>query len=82
MEQEDEPACPLGEQCFAPYSCGFFGFCSRGSPTNNIFDISGIQTRTKLVNYKKGIVSFAEIERKNALKPETMLQGKIKAFSS
>ena len=74
MKQNDEPVCALGEQCFAPYDCGFFGFCGRDLPTPNIFDVSGMQTRTKLANYRKGIISFADIEREGILKQDKMMQ--------
>ena len=74
MRQEDEPVCPIGGQCFSPYACGFFGYCGRELPKPNIFDVGGIQLRTKLSNLAKGIVSFQDIELKEALKPDRMMQ--------
>ena len=74
MVQEDEPVCSIGGQCFSPYACGFFGYCGRELPKPSIFDVGGIQLRTKLANFSKGIVSFQDIEQKKALKPEKMMQ--------
>ena len=74
MLQKEEPVCAIGGHCFAPYDCGFFGYCTRTLPKPNIFDVAGLQTRTKLANYSKGIVSFSDIEQKKALKPERMMQ--------
>lgn len=74
MEQESEPLCPIGGQCFNPYDCGFFAYCGKDLPKPNIFDVGGIQLRTKLANYEKGIISFEDIESKKALKPDKMLQ--------
>ncbi len=74
MEQTDEPPREIGEQCFSPYACPCFGWCTRALPRPNIFDISGIQTRTKLANYRKGIVSFEDIEAKKALKPDRLIE--------
>ena len=74
MKQESEPERPLGGECFSPYPCGFFGHCGRDLPRPNIFDVGGIQLRTKLANYAKGIVSFADIEAKKVLKPDKLLQ--------
>ncbi len=74
MEQVDEPQMEIGEQCFYPYACPCFGWCTKELPKPNIFDISGIQTRTKLANYRKGIVSFEDIEVKKALKSDRLIE--------
>ena len=75
MEQTDEPETGIGGQCFAPYACGFFKYCGRALPTPSIFDVGGIQLRTKLTNYEKGIVSFPEIETsKKAVNPNGLMQ--------
>ena len=75
MAQTDEPGMGIGGQCFAPYACGFFKYCGRALPTPNIFDVGGIQLRTKLANYDKGIVSFPEIEAaKKAVNPNGLMQ--------
>ena len=74
MKQTEEPVQEIGEHCFSSYLCPCFGWCTRTLPRPNIFDISGIQTRTKLTNYRKGIVSFEDIEAKKALKPDRLLE--------
>ena len=74
MEQADEPTCAIGGQCFNPYVCGFFKYCGRDLPKPNIFDVGGIQMRTKLANLAKGIVSFQDIELKKALKSDKLMQ--------
>ena len=74
MKNKDEPDMGIGEQCFGPYFCGFFGYCGRDLPTPNIFDVGGIQLRTKLACYNKGITSFADIESKKAIKLDKMMQ--------
>lgn len=61
MKQDKEPMDDIGEHCFSPYSCGFFGYCSRHLPTPNIFDVAGARTSTKFKCYRKGIVSFEEL---------------------
>ena len=75
MAQTDEPVMGIGGQCFAPYACGFFKYCGRALPTPSIFDVGGIQLRTKLTSYEKGIVSFPEIEAaKKAVNPNGLMQ--------
>ena len=61
MEQTSEPCDDIGEHCFSPYSCGFFGYCSRNLPTPNIFDVAGARTSTKFKCYRNGIVSFEDL---------------------
>ena len=61
MKQEQEPADDIGEHCFAPYACGFFGYCSRHLPTPNIFNVAGARTTTKFKCYRRGIVSFEDL---------------------
>jgi len=74
MRKAEEPSDPIGGQCFYPYPCGYFGYCGRDLPKPNIFDVGGIQLRTKLANFEKGIVSFEDISAKKALKPDKLLQ--------
>ena len=74
MSRTSEPCDSIGEQCFSPYQCGFFHYCGRDLPSPSIFDIDGIQIRTKLANYNKGIISFEDILSADVLKPDRMLQ--------
>ena len=61
IKQTLEPTDDIGEHCFSPYTCGFFGYCSRHLPTPNIFDVAGARTTTKFKCYRKGIVSFEDL---------------------
>lgn len=74
MEQTDEPQREIGAHCFAPYSCGFFSYCTRDWPHPNIFDISSLQNRSKFKLMDKGIRSFVEVEAKKAVNDKYMLQ--------
>ena len=74
MEQVDEPQRDIGAHCFAPYSCGFFDYCTRDWPHPNIFDISSMQNRSKLKLMDKGILSFEEVKAKKAVNDKCMLQ--------
>ena len=65
LKQDKEPMDDIGEHCFSPYSCGFFGYCSRHLPTPNIFDVAGARTSTKFKCYRKGIVSFEDLNTCN-----------------
>ena len=65
MEEHDadnEPLMELDNHCFNPYSCSFWDYCIEDLPKPNVFDISGMQTRTKLKKYKEGTVSFDDLK--------------------
>lgn len=51
----------IDENCFNPYPCPFFKYCTKHLPENNIFNIKRMQTRQKLKLYKKGIYSYEDI---------------------
>lgn len=60
MQQEEEPEMPLGRQCFKPYDCTFFKYCSRNLPVPNVFDLAEIDIRVKKKLYDSGKVAFDE----------------------
>lgn len=74
MEQTDEPQRDIGAHCFAPYSCGFFDYCTREWPHPNIFDIASLQNRSRFKLMDRGIRSFEEVEADRAVNDKCMLQ--------
>lgn len=74
VSNTEEPDLTLGKHCFSPYDCGFWKYCSGGLPTPNVFDVSGMQLRTKCKYYDKGIISFAELLEKADLNPGQKIQ--------
>ena len=76
MAQSEEPTRGIEAHCFNPYSCGFFKYCTKDWPHPNIFDIASLQNRSRFKLMKEGILSFEDVEAKNAVKPNYMLQVK------
>lgn len=74
LDAADEPELPLGEYCFSPYDCGFFKHCSKGLPTPNVFDVSGMHLDKKLQLYNEGCVSFEELLRNKTVNGNQKLQ--------
>lgn len=74
MEQTDEPQREIGAHCFAPYTCGFFSYCTRDWPHPNIFDIASLQNRSKFKLMDNGIRSFEDVEANKAVNDKCMLQ--------
>ena len=54
MEQREEPVEDIGKQCSGFYGCGYFRYCTRMLPSPNVFDLTGMQQRSKLKNYRTG----------------------------
>ena len=61
MNEEIEPKINITENCFKPYSCPFFKYCTRSLPTPNVFDITINPGITGLKYYQKGIYSFEDL---------------------
>lgn len=59
--EKSEEIKDIGENCFKPYPCPFFKYCTKHLPEKNIFDIPRMQTRQKLKLYQKGIYSYENL---------------------
>lgn len=64
-DKESEPDKEIGKFCFDPYSCSFWNYCTKDLPTPNVFDIRGMQMRTKFKKYHEGKISFNDLENEN-----------------
>ena len=60
--QDNEPVKDIGTYCFDPYSCAFWEYCTKDLPTPNVFDISGMQKRSKFKKYYEGKISFKDLK--------------------
>ena len=65
------PKVDIGEKCFVPYQCDFFGTCWKNEPTNNIFEFSGISKKQAQIWFEKGFKTVYYI-------PEEELTGNTK----
>ena len=74
ISNPEEPAYKLGKNCFDPYDCGFWKYCSKDLPSPNIFDVSGMQSRTQFKYYDQGIISFEDLLKKADLNAGQKLQ--------
>ena len=61
QEQEKD----IDENCFDPYLCPFFNYCTKHLPEQNIFKLPEIQTRTKIKLYKKGKYKYEDLLKEN-----------------
>ncbi len=48
------PKIEIGEKCFAPYQCDFYGTCWKHIPVNNIFEFSGISKKQAQAWFEQG----------------------------
>ncbi len=74
LDAVDEPEQPLGEYCFSPYDCGFFKHCSKDLPQLNVFQIAGMQLKSKMRFYREGRVSFKDLDDDRSINGKQMLQ--------
>ena len=60
-DENNEPVKEIGRFCFDPYLCDFWDYCTRDLPKPNVFDISGMQTKSKFKQYNEGNISFEDL---------------------
>ena len=60
IEKKEQPK-DIDENCFKPYPCPFFKYCTKHLPEKNIFTIPRMQTRQKLKLYNKKIFSYEDL---------------------
>lgn len=65
MQHEDEPDTDIDTYCFKPYECPYWEYCTRNLPSNNVFKIASMQTKTKFKFYKNNIIEFKDLLNAN-----------------
>ena len=65
MQCQEEPNRKIGMQCFKPYPCAYWNYCTRNLPKKNVFSISGMMTKKKLELYNKGIFRYEDLINEN-----------------
>src|ERR1035437_6280283 len=65
------PDVAIGEKCFTPYQCDFYGTCWKHIPANNIFEFSGISKKQAQVWFQQGFATLYDI-------PDEELTGQTK----
>ena len=61
MESTEEPVDDIDLKCFNPYECPFFKYCTKHLPANNVFNIRGMRTSSKMKLYKEGTYSYEDL---------------------
>ena len=51
----------VGKQCFDPYQCPFFNYCTRHLEKPNVFDLVGVNINQKLKFYRNKVTSFKDL---------------------
>ncbi|WP_405290501.1 DUF2779 domain-containing protein [Methanobrevibacter sp.] len=59
---DNEPDKHIGVDCFDPYPCPYWEYCTRDLPKPNVFDISGMWKSKKFEKYYEGKISFEDLE--------------------
>lgn len=52
---------PLSINCFEPYPCPYFNYCTGHLPINNIFSVKRMRTKDKLKFYNQNIISYEDL---------------------
>ena len=68
------PNIDIGEQCYNPYTCGFFNYCRKHIPENSVFDFSGMHLAKKYELYRDGIINLNDVPEGYSLSKNNQLQ--------
>ena len=68
MRRASAPDCDLSESCQDPYPCAFWEYCSEHLPKPSVFDLYRLGFRKEIEYYKKGIVSYKDLENDKVMK--------------
>lgn len=63
--KENEPQKNLSLNCFKPYECAYWKYCSRMLPQNNVFDIRTMRISKKMELYNQNIIKFEDVIKEN-----------------
>lgn len=72
-DKDNEPETEIGKNCFDPYSCAFWDYCTRDLPKPNVFDVSGMFKSKKFEKYYEGKISFEDLQNEK-LNPKYLEQ--------
>ena len=72
-DSDNQPESHLGKNCFDPYTCAFWDYCTRDLPKPNVFDVSGMWKSVQFRKYDEGKVSFEDLENED-LNPKYLEQ--------
>lgn len=70
----DMPHVAIGEHCFKPYKCDYFGTCWKNVPEKNVFQLSALGLPQQVDWYKKGMKTIAAIEETSELSSNVRTQ--------
>lgn len=67
VEVETEPKNTIGVQCFDPYQCQYWEYCTKNLPTPNVFDLTSTNTHainknTKFEFYNSRKITFEDVQ--------------------
>ena len=61
MKQEFEPEQEIGMQCFKPYQCQFWKYCTKHLPEHNVFQIRKMRKDKAIKLYYEGKTDFKDL---------------------
>lgn len=58
---KNEPDLNISINCFKPYDCPFFKYCTKKLPEKNVFSLRRMPIKSKFKFYDKGIISYENL---------------------
>jgi hypothetical protein len=78
LEIKEEPNIDLSINCFSPYACPYFKYCTRDLESPNVFDLGwGFTNKKKLDLYYKNIIKYEDLLSSGLLNNKTTNQVEV-----
>lgn len=61
LDNKEEVDKDIDINCFKPYMCPFFDYCTRNIDSNNVFKLAGMHKSTMIKYYKEGLYNFKDL---------------------
>lgn len=65
MQNKEEQVHDITMNCFEPYDCVYWKYCTKHLPKNNVFGIAGMRKTKKVELYNEGVWDFKELLKEN-----------------
>jgi hypothetical protein len=74
LAKREVPDIQIGEHCFSPYDCDFWGTCSKGIPADSVFELSGVNREEQFRLFHQGFKKLEEIQINPAMSRDLQIQ--------
>lgn len=74
LAKREVPDIPIGEHCFYPYNCDFWGTCGKEIPKDSIFELSGVSREEQFRLFHRGFKKIEDVTDTSGMSRDVQIQ--------